>query len=133
MAHYPREPLVDTPADDEMTAHVALIQWARWCLQRRRPGRALSAEGRYRPESGHVHEGLVARQQVDVLTAEAVNQALLRLPEQHREILRLRYHVEMPDLAIAKSLGIKRSGFQKFIRDARLMLAAVLRQAEARR
>lgn len=122
-----QDPVLDSPQDDEADVHAALLNWAAWCNWSYPRGRAFSAEGRFIPEAGNVHQGLVPRDQIDVLKAEAVNQAMLSVPADHRRALLYRYYLWMPDGAIAKVLGIKRKDYPRFIRDARLMLLAILR------
>lgn len=120
------DPVLDNPQDDEAEIHDALLNWARWCQDKWRPNHAYSAEGRYRPEAGNVHEGLAPRNRIDTLKAEAVNQGLLSVPADHRRVLLFRYYLWMPDGHIAKALGLKKPDYPRFIRDARLMLLAIL-------
>ena len=131
-----REPLFDEPAEDEWETHEALLNWAKWCLVKRRPGRCRSVEGRYRPVAGNVYEPQstsLPPKAPDSLAAEEVNGALLAVPAEHRRALICRYHVGMPDRVICKLLALRPAAHLAFMRTARLMLRNILLFQKARK
>ena len=123
----------DEPGEDEMEAHEALLNWAAWCVVRRSPGRAGSAEGNYRPEAGNVFHGLEPSKRINVPQAEQVNASMLDVPEAQRMALHLRYYLRMPDRGIAGVVGVAASSYLRFMADARRLLwaAFALRSAKA--
>ena len=114
----------DEPAEDEIEAHEALQNWGAWCLVRRSPGRAGSAEGNYRPEAGNVHQGLEPSRQINVPQAEQVNAALIDVPEAQRMALHMRYYLRMADRGIAGAVGVEATSYLRFMADARRLLWA---------
>lgn len=119
-------PIMDTPAEDEESMHNALLNWAAWCIARVQPGHCLSAEWRYIPKGINVYNPPEARTAVNEPAAVEVNAALLDVPEWHRAAIVMRYHARLWDRTIYRRLGIHRLSYQRFMRDARLMLRAVL-------
>jgi len=121
----------DEPGEDEMGAHDALVNWAAWCMVRRTPGRAGSAEGNYRPEAGNVFHGLEPSKRINIPQAEEVNAAMVTVPEAQRMALHMRYYLRMPDRGIAGAVGIAPSSYLRFMADARRLLwAAFLSRAD---
>lgn len=123
-----REPLLDEPAEDEIPAHEALLNWAAWCRVRWHPRRAGSAEGWYKPEAQDVFNPPEPRPAVDQVLAVEVNAALVSVPERSRTALGLRYHQRAPDRAICRIARVRPEHYQGFMRQARLMLRNVLRR-----
>ena len=120
------EPIMDCPAEDEEPMHKALLNWAAWCVGRTQPGHCQSAEWRYIPKGINVFNPPEARTEVNEPSAIEVNAALLDVPEWHRAALVMRYHARLWDRTIYRHLGVHRLSYQRFMRDARLMLRAVL-------
>lgn len=118
--------LVDEPAQDEIMAHESLINWANWCRIRGRSARCFSIEGRYLAPAGNVFETREPKTFVDVLAAEMVNVSLVVIPCQHRDALHSRYFLRLADRLICRRLGLRVGSYQRFLRDARLMLWSVL-------
>lgn len=118
--------LLDRPLEDEIEAHLALLNWAAWCVVRRRPGRCASVEGRFVPPKQNIYNPPEPKVAVDVVLAEKVNSALLEIPFGYRDVLRLRYHERKNDRTIAQEVGVHVLSYQRFIRDARLSLLLVL-------
>ena len=123
----PRSILADIPQNDELSVHLRLENWGRWCRVKPRFGRAQSAEGGYRPEAGNVFDPPEPKLFIDPLDAEVINGALLKLAHEFRWGLRMRYFERRPDRIIAKKLAVPRLKYQPFMRRARLMVMNVLR------
>lgn len=127
-----REVLLDQPQPDELDTHRQLLNWAAWCRMRGgRPGRCFSVEGRFIPPAQKVHNPPAPREEVDMLAAERVNSALLEVPAEHRRALVERYFYRCPDRVLARRLAIRPDSYQRFLRDARLMLRNRLRAGAA--
>ena len=124
--------LVDEPQPDEAETHEQLLNWAAWCRVYHVPGRARSAEGRFTPPASRLFDPPAPRFRVMLLAAEAVNLAMLDMPAGHREALHLRYISRMPDRVICRVLRLAVASYQRFMRDARLMLASLLLSAKRR-
>lgn len=124
-----REPLLDSPAGDELKVHDQLMNWAEWCRQKSAPRRARSAEGRYVPVSGRVFDEAPTPQiEIDPDKAAALNVAIGKLPESQRLALVYRYFRRTPHRQICRHLAIHPSAYQKFLRDSRLLLAKTISQ-----
>ena len=119
--------LLDTPEADELETHLALINWALWCRSKWAPQRAYSAEGRYVPPATNIFTPQEPGVAVDERSAVEVNASLVLVPQQHRQALRLRYYDRAPDRIIARRLAIHAGSYQRFLRDARLMLRNIMR------
>jgi DNA-directed RNA polymerase specialized sigma24 family protein len=107
--------------------HDALVNWAAWCRSHPTQGRCFSAEGRYVPPAQNLFHTPEPRVQVDEVQAQAVNAAMLDLPEQARFALWMRYFRRVPDRVIARSCGVGAKYYVGFMRHARLMLRTALR------
>lgn len=119
-----RVPCEDKPADDEMTIHGRLQNWAAWCRSRPVRGRALSAEGRYIPE-GIIGRVMAPTAAVDSLDAVEINAALLKIGRAQRLALELRYYAGTPDRVIARVVGVAARIYPRFMRVARLSVRNV--------
>lgn len=116
----------DEPGEDELPAHDALLNWARWCRVRFSQGRAGSAEGRYVTRAGRGSAAVAVGVGVDHLLGDQVNRALLLVATNQRHALQLRYHARMPDAVICRLLSVRPQSYRRFMRDARLLLWAAL-------
>ena len=117
--------LMDEPQDDETWVHEALIAWGFWCHDRPWRAGCVSAEGRYRPPAQALFNPPEPRPR-SFVRPEDTNSALLGVPGQHREALVLRYYMLMPDRIICRIIALRPTAYQRFMRDARLMIRNVL-------
>lgn len=62
--------------------------------------------------------------------AEAMAEALLRLPDRERELLRMKYYEELSDREIARLLGINSGSVRTYLTRARRKLGDILKEAE---
>ena len=62
--------------------------------------------------------------------AEAMADALLRLPDRERELLRMKYYEELSDREIARLLGINSGSVRTYLTRARRKLGDILKEAE---
>ena len=78
------------------------------------------------PDGAEVDAGLLHAAQVD-----AIMDALARLPDRERELLRMKYYEELSDREIAATLGLNPSSIRTYLLRARRKLGAILKEAEA--
>lgn len=77
------------------------------------------------PDEREVDAGLLRASQ-----ASAMADALLRLPERERELLRMKYYEELSDREIAEILGIRAGSIRTCLMRARRKLGEILKEAE---
>lgn len=77
------------------------------------------------PSERDVDAGLLRASQ-----ANAMADALLRMPERERELLRMKYYEELSDREIAEVLGIRCGSIRTCLMRARRRLGEILKEAE---
>lgn len=120
------EAVLDNPGEDEAWIHDQLERWAEWGRSTPPKGHAHSAEGNYIAPKGNVYNPPEPRRTYAILEVRAINEGMLKLPEQQRLLLRARYHSRWPDLMICGRFNLKHDVYSVFMRTARLMLLRIV-------
>ena len=81
----------------------------------------------YLKEEKHVSENTLHSYLRDI---RQMADALLRLPDRERELLRMKYYEELSDREIARLLGINSGSVRTYLTRARRHLGDILKEAE---
>ena len=109
--------------------HTDLERWGEWNRERRQIGHCRSVEHRYETGGRQVKPPQISlpinprNQQID--------RAVYRLPEQHRESVRLYYVIRWEPRRICKAMAIHRTAFPRWMFDCRAMVLNILRKLDA--
>ena len=82
------------------------------------------------PENPSAPDEAVDSALLRIDAAEAMADALMKLPDRERELLRMKYYEELPDREIAQLLGIRLSNIRTYLTRARKKLGTILKEAE---
>ena len=118
-----------------------LMNWARWVRVRQVQGHCASIEHRYRMKSRADStptgwgDWLITPPSrpalpVDALSALAVERVMRLVPRGHRKALKLCYVFNMPNKLICLRLVIRLADWDRFLVDARCMVANLLLQQQ---
>ena len=121
------------------TVHAALENWGRWVRVRQAQGHCASIEYRYRsklrPDETPTGWGdwreappVPPLPPVDTLQALEIERCMRHLPDGHRKALKLAYVYRMPSKLICLRLALNKLDYDRFMGDARAMVAAVFKR-----
>lgn len=118
-----REEFVDfhQVADDHLSIHARLLEWARW-VQPRRQGWPVSPMFRQFRSKAWQWAMPVVRSPVDELRALEVERVVAQLPEAEKMALRWSYVFCGGPGPIARHLGVSKEGLAELVRRGRAML-----------
>jgi RNA polymerase sigma-70 factor (sigma-E family) len=96
---YRRWARLNDPAGALAYVRSSVLNGCRTALRRRALGRRVTA---YQPPAGSAEAAVLSREE-----REEVMRAVRRLPDRQREALVLRFYLDLPDLEIARIMGIR--------------------------
>lgn len=124
---------IDDVAPEHADVHADLAAWGRWSLDRRSGVRCGSAESGYRSNwrSWHYPTAQEMMPSLPNPRAREVDRAVLGLPDQHRQTVRLYYVFNARPEVICRRVVIRQTDFGRWMRDCRCMVLNRLRFNDA--
>jgi DNA-directed RNA polymerase specialized sigma24 family protein len=124
---------VDLIAPQHEALDSDLVAWGRWSRERRARIKCGSAEGAYRAGYRSWHYPTAAEMMPSLPNprAQDLDRAILRIANQHRELLRMHYVDLRQATVICRQLALRWETFGQWMFDARAMVINQLRVANA--
>ena len=107
--------------DEHLGVHEALLNWSRWVRVRPHGWQVAPMFRQYRSKAWQ-WERPVIRDSINVLAAVAMEKAVSKLPEKHRDAIRWSYVFGGHPAKVARDLGVSKQGLSDLIDGGRTML-----------
>lgn len=107
-------------APEQILMHDRLLNWSRWVrVTAPRWQASIWRMGKSNTRQWHAPE---VREETDILDAQAMEKAVAKLPDKHRDAIRWSYVYRTTPMQARKRLGVTNEGLQRLVVDARTML-----------
>jgi len=116
---------VDVIAPKHFVVHSQLVRWGTWSWSRGRGSSLASAESLYSGKGGTPPSTAPMAADPQIM---AVERALIRMPMQHADTLRMLYAQRLTPGSICKALHLRYEGWGSWIFMARCMVVNLLRR-----